>query len=144
MNNQLLHLFRAPNNGFTPPKWESWDVLRWLGTRKKKQGLQIAATQQENYNSRWPALHTSPADFTTEETNSQRSTVDHLQMSSAFTPQVFIVTDASHLSHPLLFPLQPLSEPRGNPSSQLRPLQLWQCKMPAYTPSAGPHGPANA
>lgn len=64
---------------------------------------------------------------------------DSLQISSVFTPQVFVLADASHLGPQPCFVFSALTrawDPRG---SQPWPQWLHECKMLAWTSAVIPH-----
>lgn len=55
--------FTAPQN------WQSWDVYRWLGARKKSRDDQYQPQSRSDWGSQWPTLQRTPMAFATGEAN---------------------------------------------------------------------------
>lgn len=71
-------------------------LQRWIGIRKKHRGYQYQSHSRSHCGSQWPALHTTPASFATEETNGPHSHHNSLPNSPISTLQVFAFTITSH------------------------------------------------
>lgn len=67
-----------------------------------------------------------------------KAAIDPLQISRAFTPQVFVLADTSHLSPPCSLPI-PILIRDWEPHWKPRPLWLCECRTLYYTSTADFH-----